>query len=126
MIIGNSLPGVLGGASKSSSYSTQGPSDANDSNKAEQPAAQDAGRPPPADAADRFATPAIRSDDVRPLSFGAEREEAVSMHQTARIMALVASMRQVDDVSAYSLFGKSEGETDEHRHVVTAYRENSE
>ncbi len=50
----------------------------------------------------------------------------MAMHQTARIMALVASMRQVDDVSAYSLFGQGDGASDEYRHVVSAYGDNSE
>ena len=124
MIIGNSLVGMLGGSSKSSGYSTQGTGDSRGSVETG-PAAHDAGNAT-TETGNGNAVPFIQGDRVPSPSFGAEREEAVSMHQTARIMALVASMRQVDDISAYSLFGKSEGETDEHRHVVSAYRENSE
>jgi hypothetical protein len=115
---------MAGSNTRSSGHSTQEPGDSR--RPAETgPAANDAGKTTAA-SAEGNAAPLILSDHVAPPSFGADREEAVSMHQTARIMALVASMRQVDDISAYSLFGKNEGETDEHRHVVSAYRENSE
>lgn len=124
MMIGNSLVGILGGNSKSAGYSTQGVGGSRGSSDTEL-AVHDAGNTTP-ETGDGNAVSSIKDDHLVPTSFGPEREEAVSMHQTARIMALVASMRQVDDISAYSLFGKSEGETDEHRHVVSAYRENSE
>lgn len=123
MIIGNSLVGMLGGNSKSVGYS-QGTGHSRGSSETG-PVVHDAGNTPPG-TGDGNAVSFIQDDHLLPPSFGPEREEAVSMHQTARIMALVASMRQVDDISAYSLFGKSEGETDEHRHVVSAYRENSD
>ncbi|MEX0956242.1 MAG: hypothetical protein WDZ83_13630 [Rhizobiaceae bacterium] len=124
MIIGNSLVGMLGGGSKSSGYSTQGTGDTRGSGEPAS-AAQDAGNKA-TETGGGNAVPFIQSDHRSSSSFGADREEAVSMHQTARIMALVASMRQVDDVSAYSLFARGDGETDEHRHVVSAYSENSE
>lgn len=62
----------------------------------------------------------------RASNIDADREAAMKMHATARIMALVATMRQVDDVSAYALFDRASDDTDAYRHAAAAYSENSE
>ena len=72
-------------------------------------------------------TPGIARDySPRAADTDADREAAMNMHATARIMALVATIRQVDDVSAYSLFDRATDETDAYRHAASAYSENSE
>lgn len=104
MIIGNSMPGALvGGSNKAGSATSD--LDSSGTSSASEPAPQSS-----------YQKPAL----------GAEREAAMAMHQTARIMAFVATMRQVDDVSAYSLFAQNENGSDEYRHVVSAYGENSD
>jgi hypothetical protein len=116
MIIGNSLAGVLGGGSNSGYTTPAGKSTSGNTAPSAPDAAnsQDSSR-----TGGRAAQPDVRQS-------GADLGGAIDLHQTARIMALVASMRQVDDVSAYSLFGRNEGETDEYRHVVSAYKNASE
>ncbi|MBO6902847.1 MAG: hypothetical protein JJ864_16005 [Rhizobiaceae bacterium] len=63
---------------------------------------------------------------LRASNIDADREAAMKMHATARIMALVATVRQVDDVSAYALFDRASDDTDAYRHAAAAYSENSE
>lgn len=48
--------------------------------------------------------------------------QTVSPQQTARIVALVASMSRTDDISAYSIVGRGGEQTDEFKHVVSAYQ----
>lgn len=72
--------------------------------------------------------PAAGMGDYSPPSsnIDADREAAMKMHATARIMAQVATIRQVDDVSAYALFDRPSDDTDAYRHAAAAYSENSE
>ncbi len=67
----------------------------------------------------------IQTGGMRPYSSETNRDAAMAMHQTARIMALVGSMRNVDDVSAYSIFDRADNDTDQYRQVVNAYQDNS-
>ncbi|GAB5506328.1 MAG: hypothetical protein Rhirs2KO_14910 [Rhizobiaceae bacterium] len=69
---------------------------------------------------------AIREYSSAAADVNADREAAIAMQATARIMSLVASMRQVDEVSAYSLFDRPTEDTDAYRQVTSAYAENAE
>lgn len=63
--------------------------------------------------------------DAKPASSGVDRDGQL-MRETARIVAAMASMKGVDDMSAYALLGRNDGQTDAHRQMVAAYREASE
>lgn len=52
--------------------------------------------------------------------------EGLLIRQTARIVAAMAAMSGMDDMSAYAQLGRNEGQTDALRHVVNSYREASE
>jgi hypothetical protein len=123
MIIGNSLAGALGGGS-SSGYTT--PAGKSTSGNAAPSSPNHANSHGPSATEGENTESAIRDINVRQAYSGNEPGSAIDLHQTARIMTLVASMRQVDDISAYSLFGRNEGETDQYRHVVSAYKDATE
>ncbi|MBO6541331.1 MAG: hypothetical protein JJ969_18250 [Rhizobiaceae bacterium] len=76
--------------------------------------------------ADDYEVGAAREYSSAAADVNADREAAIAMQATARIMSLVASMRQVDEVSAYSLFDRPTEDTDAYRQATSAYAENAE
>ena len=76
--------------------------------------------------ADDYEVGAAREYSSAAADVNADREAAIAMQATARIMSLVASMRQVDEVSAYSLFDRPTEDTDAYRHATSAYADNAE
>ncbi|MBO6726480.1 MAG: hypothetical protein JJ911_12525 [Rhizobiaceae bacterium] len=108
---GNSQSG--GGGSSGSSYSSTG-------------GVSSQGFMTAAEPADDNDVGAIREYSSAAADVNADREAAIAMQATARIMSLVASMRQVDEVSAYSLFDRPTEDTDAYRQVTSAYAENTE
>jgi hypothetical protein len=108
---GNSQSG--GGGSSGSSYSSTG-------------GVSSQGFMTAAEPADDNDVGAIREYSSAAADVNADREAAIAMQATARIMSLVASMRQVDEVSAYSLFDRPTEDTDAYRQVTSAYAENAE
>ena len=47
---------------------------------------------------------------------------AMSLRQAARIVSMMATMQNVDEVSAYSLVGGNEASSDQFRQAVAAYQ----
>jgi hypothetical protein len=115
MIIGN-LPGTpFGSRANSASQNATGAT--------ARPAAQPASDSPTV-SPDGPATPRIVFTAEPVQTSGAPSDEdTVSPQQTARIVALVASMSRTDDISAYAMLGRGEqADTDEYRQVVSAYK----